>query len=121
MAIADEAPEWIDALRNIGGAPSGNAGGSSGGSAATVGGGRAMGGPVQAGVPYYVGEAGKELFVPQNAGSIVPNHALAGAGAGGNTFNITVRVDGGEYDEERLAREVGKVVKRQAQGIGVKW
>ena len=48
-----------------------------------------MGGPVQARVPYYVGEAGKELFVPQNAGSIVPNHALAGAGAGGNTFNIT--------------------------------
>ena len=32
-----------------------------------------------------------------------------------------MKVDGGEYDEERLAREVGKVVKRQAQGIGVKW
>jgi hypothetical protein len=46
---------------------------------------RAMGGPVAARSLYMVGERGPELFVPDVAGSIVPNHALTmtGAGAGG--------------------------------------
>jgi hypothetical protein len=34
---------------------------------------RQHGGPVQAGVPYIVGEAGPELFVPYTAGQIVSN------------------------------------------------
>lgn len=45
----------------------------------TVGGHRAGGGPVSPGVAYPVGELGPELFVPQSAGSIVPN-------AGGTTI-----------------------------------
>lgn len=49
---------------------------------------RADGGPVSAGSPYIVGERGPEMFVPSSMGSIVPNHALAGAG-GGITINIT--------------------------------
>jgi len=49
-------------------------------SGAGIGGGRAAGGPVSAGVPYLVGERGPELFVPQNSGNIVPNHRLAGGG-----------------------------------------
>jgi TP901 family phage tail tape measure protein len=36
--------------------------------------GRAAGGPVNAGQPYIVGEKGPELFVPRNAGGIVPNN-----------------------------------------------
>ena len=40
-------------------------------------GGRASGGPVSAGTPYYVGETGRELFVPAVDGMIVPNHAIA--------------------------------------------
>lgn len=40
---------------------------------------RASGGGVNAGQGYYVGEQGKELFVPNTAGRIVPNNALAGA------------------------------------------
>jgi hypothetical protein len=36
------------------------------------------GGPVVAGRPYLVGEAGPELFVPQAAGNIVPNSSRAG-------------------------------------------
>lgn len=39
---------------------------------------RAEGGPVSAGAPYIVGEKGPELFVPNLAGSIVPNHAMGG-------------------------------------------
>jgi len=34
---------------------------------------REMGGPVNAGKPYLVGEKGPEIFVPKNAGGIVPN------------------------------------------------
>lgn len=40
--------------------------------------GREMGGPVNSGQPYVVGEKGPELFVPRNAGGIVPNGYNAG-------------------------------------------
>ena len=45
---------------------------------------RASGGPVSAGTPYMVGEAGPELFVPSSGGAIVPN-----AGGMAVTLNIT--------------------------------
>ena len=45
---------------------------------------RASGGPVSAGAPYLVGEAGPELFVPSSAGSIVPN------GGGGMAVALNV-------------------------------
>jgi TP901 family phage tail tape measure protein len=39
---------------------------------------RAMGGPVNSGKPYLVGEKGPELFVPRNNGGIIPNYRLGG-------------------------------------------
>ena len=39
---------------------------------------RAMGGPVNSGQPYLVGEKGPELFVPKNNGGIISNYALGG-------------------------------------------
>lgn len=39
---------------------------------------RQHGGSVWGGRPYLVGEAGPELFRPQQSGSIVPNHMLGG-------------------------------------------
>ena len=45
-----------------------------------------MGGPVNAGTSYVVGERGPELFVPNTAGTIVPH----GGGGRGNTINVTV-------------------------------
>jgi TP901 family phage tail tape measure protein len=39
---------------------------------------REMGGPVNAGQPYVVGEKGPELFVPRNSGGIVPNGYMKG-------------------------------------------
>ena len=42
------------------------------------GGGKAMGGPVNANTSYMVGERGAELFVPRSAGTIVPNNKLGG-------------------------------------------
>ncbi len=47
---------------------------------------RATGGPVSEGAPYLVGERGPELFMPNTAGSIVPNNKLGGGG------NVTVNL-----------------------------
>jgi hypothetical protein len=41
---------------------------------------RAAGGSVMGGSPYVVGERGPELFVPNAAGQIVPNHRMGGGG-----------------------------------------
>lgn len=38
--------------------------------------GLATGGPAEAGQPYIVGEKGPELFVPKNAGTVIPNDML---------------------------------------------
>lgn len=40
--------------------------------------GKAIGGPVQAGSPYMVGERGPEMFIPNSSGSIVPNDKMGG-------------------------------------------
>lgn len=69
------------------------------------GGGRAMGGPVNAGTSYVVGERGPELFVPNTAGTIVPN----GGGGRGNTINVTVN---GAIDAEGTARTIVDVLNR---------
>ena len=47
----------------------------------------AEGGAVRGGMPITVGERGRELFVPNTSGTIVPNHDLAGSGMN-ITFNI---------------------------------
>src|SRR3954469_5807085 len=52
-----------------------------------IGGARASGGPVDAGLAYLVGEQGPELFVPQGAGAIVPN----GAGRPQIVLNVNAR------------------------------
>jgi uncharacterized phage infection (PIP) family protein YhgE len=54
---------------------------------------KAIGGSVQAGQPYMVGERGKELFVPSQSGSIIPNDKLGGGGA--VTVNQTVNLTTG--------------------------
>ena len=40
----------------------------------------AEGGPVAASTPYIVGEVGPELFVPNTAGTVIPNNQLASNG-----------------------------------------
>jgi phage-related minor tail protein len=52
-----------------------------------IAGARAAGGPVDAGVPYLVGEQGPELFTPGAAGAIAHNAALRPA----ITLNVTAR------------------------------
>jgi hypothetical protein len=55
---------------------------------------RAIGGSVQRGKPYMVGERGAELFVPNRNGAIIPNGAMGG-GAGvvvNQTINLSTGV-----------------------------
>jgi lambda family phage tail tape measure protein len=49
--------------------------------------GRANGGPVDAGMPYMVGERGPEVIVPRSSGMVIPNTQLSSA-MGGQT-NVT--------------------------------
>jgi hypothetical protein len=54
---------------------------------------RAIGGSVQAGQPYMVGERGQEMFVPNQSGSIIPNEKMGGGGVVVNqTINVTTGV-----------------------------
>ena len=56
--------------------------------------GKAIGGSVQSGQPYMVGERGPEMFVPNSQGSIVPNNRMGG-GSGvvvNQTINVTTGV-----------------------------
>ena len=56
--------------------------------------GKAIGGSVQAGSGYMVGERGPELFMPNASGSIIPNNKMGG-GSGvvvNQTINITTGV-----------------------------
>lgn len=78
----------LPSLFGGGGAPVGNFG-------ATFGGPRAMGGPVEPGVAYLVGEKRPEIFIPDTAGRIVPEirrapaSAFSGADTGGAYGNAS--------------------------------
>ncbi|ODR93523.1 hypothetical protein AUC70_11700 [Methyloceanibacter stevinii] len=67
---------------------------------ALFGGARAVGGPVETGRAYLVGERGPEYFVPGRGGAIVPN---AGSG-GGPSVSIPVSIDARGADDGAVAR-----------------
>lgn len=63
---------------------------------------RASGGPVEAGMPYIVGEAGKEVFVPSVSGRILPSVPTVSASGGGaaaqpagDTIHVNLNVSTG--------------------------
>lgn len=73
--------------------------------------GRATGGPVSPGRPYWVGERGPELFVPTSAGSIAP----AGSQGGRDVrVAITVAAPAGSEPQAlaRSSRQVARAVSR---------
>jgi len=51
---------------------------------------RAVGGPVSKSTPYLVGENGPEIFVPKDAGDIVPNNRLSTGAAVGDNFSRAI-------------------------------
>lgn len=86
-------PGFLSNLFGIGGGSgaAAAAGGDAGSSVAnSIGGLFADGGNPPVGVPSIVGEEGPELFVPQSAGTIVPN----GQYGGGTTYNISIDARG---------------------------
>jgi hypothetical protein len=74
---------------------------------------RAMGGPVAANTPYWVGERGPEVVVPRSAGTVIPNHAL-GRGGSSNVVNISVNVppSTGTASARQIAVQTGREVQR---------
>ena len=72
---------------------------------------RANGGTVQAGRSYLVGEQGRELFVPQTSGTIVPNASLGG----GITINMWGVSVSNEADENRLVEKIKKAFIQEAK------
>ena len=83
---------------------------------------RAMGGPVNSGSPYVVGEEGPELFVPRSSGSIVPNGAMGSSGGSTGGVNVTYNIAAGvsraelvpilEQERRRLKAEIPDMVRR---------
>jgi hypothetical protein len=83
---------------------------------------RAMGGPVNSGSPYIVGEKGPELFVPRSSGSIVPNGAMGGSGGGSGGVTVNYNIAAGvsrselvpilEQERKRLKAEIPDMVRR---------
>ena len=63
---------------------------------------RADGGPVESGGAYMVGERGPELFVPRNAGAIVPNHSMAMMGGSTNITNYNIQAIDTKSFEDRI-------------------
>jgi phage-related minor tail protein len=72
--------------------------------------GRATGGPVSPGRPYWVGERGPELMVPTSAGSVLPAGV---AGAREVRVAITVNAAAGEAPAalRRSTRQVARAVR----------
>ena len=58
---------------------------------------KAVGGSVTGGSPYIIGEKGRELFIPNVSGRIVPNHQLTSSNTKNNNFNIVVNAKS-EFD-----------------------
>jgi hypothetical protein len=77
---------------------------------------RALGGPVQMGNSYLVGERGPELFTPSSSGNITPNHAMGGGA------NITVNVTSANPDDvvaalQRWVRNNGSLALATTAGV----
>jgi hypothetical protein len=73
--------------------------------------GSAMGGTVRAGQPVRVGEFGKEVFIPNSSGQIIPNHKLGGGG--GNTFILN-----GIVDAESARRTIERIMQNSTLRTG---
>ena len=72
----------------------------------------ANGGRPPVGKPSLVGERGPELFVPNSAGTIVPNHAFGG----GTTVVVNVDASGSSVQgDEEQGRELGRLISVAVQ------
>ena len=70
--------------------------------------GRAIGGPVNTGVPVMVGEAGSELFVPSVSGSVVAHGQV---GRGGRNIVVNIAANDASSFEKMLRRNDNALVR----------
>ena len=75
-----------------------------------VGGKRAAGGPVSAGVPYLVGERGPEIVVPAGNGTVIPNNKLSAGGGSSYTINVNGFVN--EQSIQQLTSAIREIERR---------
>ena len=66
---------------------------------------RISGGRVNEGQPYMVGEGGREMFVPQQSGTIVPNNQL-----GSPNINITINANDTEGFDDLLLKRRSTII-----------
>lgn len=76
--------------------------------------GRAVGGSVNAGQTYMVGEKGPELFTSRQSGTIIPNHKLSSAGT-----NINITITGNTLMGDADADRFGDLIIRRLKSLGV--
>jgi hypothetical protein len=79
-----------------------------------LGGGRAAGGPVMAGVPYLVGEQHAEVFVPSQNGTILPNVPSGG----GIHVHFHSAYPPSPMEGERIAQALAPHLRREMTRIG---
>ena len=77
----------------------------------------AEGGSPPVGRPSIVGERGAELFVPDRAGTIIPNDKLGGMGSVTNNVVVNVDASGSEVEgDEEGGRQLGTLIAVAVQG-----
>lgn len=79
--------------------------------------GRATGGPVSPGRPYWVGERGPELFVPTASGRV----DVPATGAGGRDVRVAITINApageGAGALQQSSRQVARAVKAALTGV----
>jgi len=78
--------------------------------------GAAIGGSLQRGGTYLVGERGPELFQPNASGTVIPNHKIGGSGV---VVNQTVNISAGVSQTVRaeMAQLLPKIVEASKSGV----
>lgn len=84
------------------------------GDGTAVSGTRALGGPVDAGSSFLVGERGPEVFTPTQDGTIIPNSG--GTTTNNTNINISIRADS-TTNANRVGRTVKQQVRRAMSGV----
>ena len=75
------------------------------------GGGKALGGPVSANKAFLVGERGPEMFMPNSAGTIIPNNKLGGGDSITNIVNVSVDASGSSVEgDDATSQQLGQTI-----------
>jgi hypothetical protein len=80
--------------------------------------GAAEGGTLNAGQPYMVGERGRELFIPNDSGTMIPNQDLGTTGS--TSINFTINATDVRGVKELLLDNRSTIVNIMNQALNSK-